>query len=103
MDELLPIGSVVELKNKRLRMIIGYLPNTSDDEVYDYLCCNHLRGFRKKKEDLKEQTDYTYIKKEDIETVLYLGHQDFEFTLFKATFNVDKERLLERKKKEKGE
>ena len=40
MEELLPIGSIVELKDGKRFMIIGYLPNKIKDEMfYDYIGC----------------------------------------------------------------
>ena len=95
MEELLPIGSVVKLKDKRIRMIMGYLPKSSDNKIYDYLCCNHLRGFRKKKEELQENMDYFYANKEDVETVLYIGYENISFSFYKKVFKVDKENYLE--------
>ena len=79
MEELLPVGSKVKLQNGRTFMIIGYLPSKPNDDVlYDYICCRNIYGIRKKKEDLVLNSDYFYIKKEDISEVLYIGFSDME-------------------------
>ena len=96
MEDLLPVGSIVELKDKRRLMIIGYLPSKPNDkEFYDYMCCNSLIGIRKPKEDLKENQDYYYINQEDIESVLYIGCQDMEFELDKMINKKTKDKLQE--------
>ena len=96
MEDLLPVGSIVELKDKRRLMIIGYLPSKPNDkELYDYMCCNSLIGIRKPKEDLKENQDYYYINQEDIESVLYIGCQDMEFELYKMINKKTKDKLQE--------
>ncbi len=99
MVDLLPIGSIVKLKDNKIRMIMGYLPISTDNKIYDYLCCNYLRGFRKKKEELEENLDYFYANKEDIDSILYIGYDDFNFTLYKKVVKVDKESYLESNKK----
>ena len=99
MDDLLPIGSIVELKNNKRKMIIGYLPNKPNDkEFYDYICCNSKTGLRKEKKELKQNKDYFFINNEDIENVLFIGCQDKEFLMYKIMHNRIKEKLLEIRK-----
>lgn len=96
MEDLLPIGSIVELTDRRRKMIIGYLPSKPNDkEFYDYICCNSKIGLRKEKIKLKPRIDYSYINKEDIKDVLYVGCQDNEFLIAKLTFDKVKSRMLE--------
>ena len=67
MEELLPIGSVVEVYDLGLLMIIGYLPNTpKDNELTDYICCKKNVGIRKERKDLFLNKDYFYINKNEI-------------------------------------
>ncbi len=44
-DKYLPIGTVVGLKgaSKKL-MIIGYLPVTSENQIFDYTACTYPEG-----------------------------------------------------------
>lgn len=82
MNELLPIGSIVELKNHMRCMIIGFLPSPLNSKVlYDYIACNP-DGVTKRKEELKEKKDYFFIKKEEIDNVLFIGLQNDEFELY---------------------
>ena len=55
MEELLPVGSKVELHSKRKFVIIGYLPSKPNDErQYDYICCRDRYGINWKKDKLKK-------------------------------------------------
>ena len=84
MFDLIPIGSIVELKDKREVMIIGYNPNkVNESEQFDYIICMPS-GFDKVKEKLVLNKDYFYIKKEDITNIIYIGYNDREFDLYKA-------------------
>ena len=102
MEDLLPVGSIVELKDKKRKMIIGYLPSKPNDkEFYDYICCNSKIGIRKPKEELKEKVDYTYLNQDEIERVIYIGCQDKEFDLYKMVHAKIKDKLLEARKENK--
>lgn len=75
---LLPIGSVVKMKdtNKRLS-IIGILVN-NDGRMYDYISVPYPEGYI----DAKHMFVFNH---KDIETVEYLGYMDSEFQLFRGS------------------
>ena len=79
MRDLLPIGSVVLLKNgeKRL-MIIGVIQtNPADGKQYDYLACLYPEGF--------VGPEYTYLfNSEDIQQIDAEGFADDEHHNFRA-------------------
>ena len=83
-NDILPIGTIVELKNNERFMIIGY-NQASDDKgkEYDYICCLPIIGLIREKENIKLNTDYFYINNEDIDKVLYIGYSDEEFKKYK--------------------
>ena len=84
MEDILPIGSKIRLKDGRVLMIIGYLPSKPNDEIlYDYICSISKNGIIRKKEKLELNKDYCYIKKDDIKDVLYIGYHDEEYEDFK--------------------
>ncbi len=102
MEDLLPVGSIVELKDNKRMMIIGYLPSKPNDkDLYDYVCCNSKIGIRRPKEELEENKDYFFVNQEDIQTVLYIGCQDSEFEVYKMINKKTKEKLLEAKNENK--
>ena len=102
MEDLLPVGSIVELKNKKRRMIIGYLPSKPNDEkFYDYICANAVIGIVFEKDKLKENKDYFYINADEIDNVLYIGCQDKEFDLYRVVHKKIKDALLELKKEKR--
>ncbi|KNY26145.1 DUF4176 domain-containing protein [Pseudobacteroides cellulosolvens] len=73
MKELLPIGSVVLLKNgtKRL-MICGRIQaKVDDDTLYDYCACYFPEGIINPRE-------LFLFNNEDIDTVYFVGLQDVE-------------------------
>ncbi len=101
MDELLPIGSVVSLKDKRRLMIIGYSPNTPlSENQYDYIGSN-LSGISKPQEMLRYNKDYFYFNKKDIDMILYIGHVNNEFKLYKKV-NEEINNAINKVKQEKG-
>ena len=83
MKDLLPIGSVVTLKEgKKKLMIIGRLQENMDtNKVYDYAGCQWPEGYMDK--------DHCY---EDIDCLYYIGMQDIEE--FNYRFELD-EKLKE--------
>ena len=98
MNELLPIGSIIRLNNQKDYMIIGFCPSTlHSDVIYDYIVCNPS-GISKKKEDMTEGTDFFFIKKEDIENVLFIGFQDQEFDIYKDIITNIVDKLKENQK-----
>ena len=93
MNDLLPVGSVVELKDKRELMIIGFYPiHARDNDIYDYICCKKRVGLQKRKELLVQDRDYFYVKKEDVVSVKYIGFSDKRFDVYeKVTKEINKE------------
>ena len=81
MEELLPVGSIVELNNKKRYMIIGYSPNkTKAINKYDYVV-SHISGIQKPIDKIEYELDYFYIKKKDIKNIIF-GFNDSEFDLY---------------------
>jgi hypothetical protein len=76
MKNLLPIGSVVLLKNAEKRlMICGWLPETDDGKNYDYMGCFYPEGF--------VNMEHIFLfDQEDINKVDFVGFADSEFQLF---------------------
>ena len=74
---LLPIGSVVLLKEGKKRlMIYGINQKTEDGKIYDYLGCLYPEG--------NISPEYTYLFNEEaIDGVFYLGLVDSEFSLYR--------------------
>jgi len=72
--DLLPIGSVVLLKEGKKRlMIYGINQKTENGDVYDYLGCLYPEG--------NISPEYTYLfNKDAIEAVFFLGFVDPEFS-----------------------
>ena len=94
MNDMLPVGSKVKLKDGRILVIIGYLPNKPNDAVlYDYICCWNIYGVRHKKEDIVLNRDYFYVNEEDISDILYIGYSDNDFDAFSYYANLVKKDL----------
>jgi len=78
MEEILPLGSVVSLKDKKDIMVAGYGPASFEDEQqYDYFGIYAKYGLIKS-ENLKLGRDYVYFNNSDIDKVLFMGCQDNE-------------------------
>ena len=73
MNSFLPIGSVLTLKNSKLKnkryVILGYLPTISEEQpkIFDYLCYPYPEGIKSKKK--------YYVNEDDIEDIYYIGYQ----------------------------
>ena len=76
-ENLLPIGSVVLLKEGKKRlMIYGINQKTDKGDIYNYLGCLYPEG--------NISPEYTYLFNEDaIDGVFYLGLVDSEFSLYR--------------------
>jgi len=74
-NEILPIGSIVRVKEKDL-MIVAYMKKEAviNDQSFDYACCFYPDGLGEKA---------ILIKKEDIERVVFIGFQDARFIEFR--------------------
>lgn len=74
---LLPIGSVVTLKNaEKSLMIIGILPQ-SEGQQYDYMAVLYPEGF------LTPQEMFAF-NHADIERVEFLGYMDLQYQAFRT-------------------
>lgn len=81
--DLLPIGSVVQLKNmKKKIMIIGIMPmkqiNEKQTKVYDYMGVPYPEGY------IGAKTGALFDHK-SIETVIFTGYENKERELFITT------------------
>jgi len=99
MEETLPIGSIIRLNSGMNLMIIGYLPSKPNDEIiFDYVCCRTRMGLRKK-ENLELDKDYFYIKKMDIDKILFRGFSNFEFDMLDDLMKSINKKIIEEKNK----
>ncbi len=79
-NDLLVIGSVVKLKQSdNLVMIIGYSVIDEEKKYFDYAGCIHPIG-------LPPSLNSILFNKEEIEEVVYSGHQSKEVEEFKKSF-----------------
>lgn len=81
--DLLPIGSVVKLKNmKKKIMIIGIMPmkqiNEKQTKVYDYMGVPYPEGFIGAKAG-------ALFDHKNIETIIFIGYENKERELFVTT------------------
>ena len=84
--ELLPIGSVVLLKDGEKRLMIYGIKqfNEEKNELYDYVGCLYPEG--------NISSEYNYVFNHvDIETVYFVGLVDAEFELFRKGLKENKE------------
>ena len=101
MEELLPVGSVISLKDKRVLMIIGYSPNVPlSEKQYDYVGSS-ISGIYKPQEDLRYNRDYYYFNKSEIISVLFIGYSDKEFDLYRVVNEKITSELSKAKKEKK--
>lgn len=73
MKELLPIGSVVLLKNGQKKLVlIGIKPvDTTNNTIYDYLAVPYPEGY------IKEELTF-FVNHDKIEEVISRGYEDDE-------------------------
>ena len=99
-NELLPIGTVVKIRNKYLAIIIGYFGyshNSSqnltefvgDYEVspYPFDCMNIKNDFKLFKKYDWFNFKLNVINKNDITDIIFMGYKDSEFEKMKVEFN----------------
>ena len=73
---VLPIGSVVKLKEaEKKMMIIGILQENGDGKNYDFMGCPYPEGV------LDSDSMYLF-NNEDVENVCFLGYDDIERQVF---------------------
>ena len=72
----LPVGSVIQLKEAKKRlMIIGILSRNGDGKNYDYLSCPYPEGYI-------DSDNLFMFNHEDIDKIHYLGYEDIERQIF---------------------
>ncbi len=77
---LLPIGSVIRVRDAEKRMmIIGVLP-VSEDTQYDYIGVLYPEGY------LSEEELYLFYH-DDIEDISFLGYADIEHQAFRINLD----------------
>lgn len=78
MENLLPVGSIVLLKesDKRLMIYGIFQREENDDKIYDYIGVPYPEGF------IDIETCFLF-NEELIDQILFLGYIDSEFQLFK--------------------
>jgi len=81
-NTLLPVGSVVLLKDGKKRlMIYGLLQmRNSDKKIYDYLGCYYPEGY------ISQEHSFLF-NADDIEEVSYVGFVDSEYQVFNTKIN----------------
>lgn len=88
MEDILPLGSIVKLKNNKTFVIIGYISyKNNEDGAYDYICCLPHVGIKREKIDLKLDVDFFYINKYEIDKVLFIGYSDEDFEKYKLVLS----------------
>ncbi len=76
-DSLLPIGTVVLLKDGKKRiMIIGFYVQTEDKKTYDYIGCLYPEGVISSDKNL-------VFNQNQIDKIFFLGFSDVEEQQFK--------------------
>ncbi len=81
-DKILPIGSVIKMKNSDIYlMIYGYVNHDIpiDGEKYDYFCCVYPTGVGSEKA--------IAVQKDKIDKVIFIGYQDAKFYGFVDLLN----------------
>jgi len=66
MSEELPIGTVVELKDKNGEYLIIGRNVKKGEEKYDYSCVTYPYGY-------VENEDFIYVQEEDVISIVFLG------------------------------
>ena len=80
-SNLLPIGSVITVKEANKKMMIIGILQKSKDTKYDYMAVLYPEGY------LTQKQIYLF-NHEDIETIFHTGYADEEREIFIATLNV---------------
>lgn len=81
-NKLLPIGSVVLVKDCEKRLMIYGIKqkNKEDNEVYDYVACGYPEG--------NISAEYNYVfNHESIEKIEFIGFINSELQEFRAVLN----------------
>ena len=78
-QDLLPVGSVVLLKNgeKRLMVCGRVVAGGEEDEIYDYVGCFFPEG-------VISSSELFFFNHEDVESIFFIGLQDEEEIAFRT-------------------
>lgn len=69
MEKILPVGSIVKVKDsEKLFMIASFMITTSNSEKYDYLAVRYPYGF------IDEKCFYSF-NQSNIDKVIYMGYE----------------------------
>ncbi|MCR5237954.1 MAG: DUF4176 domain-containing protein [Lachnospiraceae bacterium] len=76
--DLLPIGSVVLLKEAKTRLMITgrIIASEKNDQIYDYSGCIYPLG-------ITDNEGFYFFNRDDIERVYFIGFQDEEELAFR--------------------
>ncbi|WP_298840336.1 DUF4176 domain-containing protein [Clostridium sp.] len=87
--DLLPIGSVILLKEGKKRLMIYGIKQfvKEKDQIYDYVGCLYPEG------NINPEYNYAF-NHEDIETVYFVGLIDNEFEQFRKNLKENEEHLV---------
>lgn len=76
-ENLLPIGSVVKLKESEKKMMVAGILINNGEKKYDYLGVMHPEGF-------VDSRQIFLFNHEDIEEVFFFGYMNAEFQMFRG-------------------
>lgn len=74
MNEVLPIGSVIKMKNHELRLLIVGHEYKEKETVYDYVCTSQSKGITYRYNE--SNNNIVLVNEEDIEEVDFIGYID---------------------------
>ena len=69
-NKILPLGTVVRVKDKKEKYVIVGRRVIKDDKKYDYLCLTYPYGFN-------DLTDFLYINDEEVTSMYFLGNINY--------------------------
>lgn len=79
-DKLLPIGTVVSLKNAKTKLMIMSnrisVSRNGNEKIYDYLACDANEGITSKQ-------SYLLLNGDQIDQIVYMGYTDDEWENYK--------------------
>ena len=78
MEYMLPIGTIVKIKNVTgYKMIIGF-GQVKNNKLYDYVSCDYKTGTK--------SNNLTFFNENEIQQIIYIGYQNEESIFFQKTF-----------------
>ena len=69
-NKILPLGTVIRVKEKKERYVIIGRRVIKDDKNYDYLCVTYPYGFN-------DLIDFLYINDEEVTSMYFLGNINY--------------------------